>query len=342
MEFKPIKSIKKVQYSDKVYDIQLEKNHYFKANNIVTHNCRLKNELQENTFSYTLGAGGVMTGSVKVITMNLNRIIQNYYKVTPHIKTLEEYFKEQIELLHKYHVAYRSLLTDMFVNGMLPVYSVGYITLDKQYSTIGINGMVESAEFMGIDISYNHEYQAYVDFILSMIKGANTEAYKKYGFRFNTEFVPAENLGVKNAEWDKKDGYVVSRDCYNSYFYIVEDETTTPVDKFMLHGEEFTKNLDGGSALHLNLAEHLTQENYKGLLRIMAKTGCPYLGINVKNTKCNTCGIIDKRTLYKCPECGSNDVNHITRIIGYIKEIPAFSKDRQNEESARVYHGGFL
>ena len=301
--------------------------------------CRLLNELQENTFSYTLGAGGVMTGSVKVITLNLNRFIQNISKKYDDVLTnIRQELNEQIDLIHKYHFAYRSMLTEMFENGMLPIYSAGYIILDKQYSTIGINGLVESAEFMGLEISYNDKYKNYVDLILSTIKNSNTQAHKEYGFRFNTEFVPAENLGVKNAQWDKKDGYIVSRECYNSYFYIVEDETINPIEKFFLHGQEFTKNLDGGSALHLNLAEHLTQENYKNILGIMAKTGCPYLGINVKNTKCLKCGFIDKRTLKSCSECGSRDISYITRVIGFIKEIPAFSDARQIEEGQRVYH----
>ena len=302
--------------------------------------CRLQNQLQENTFSYTLGAGGVATGSVNVITLNLNRFIQNITIEDSLIEKhdVENKLKEQMALLHKYQVAYRAIMQDYLDAGMMPVYDAGYITMNKQFLTIGINGLVESAEFMGCDISYNDKYKEYVDTILSTIKNANTEAFKEYGFRFNTEFVPAENLGVKNAQWDKKDGYDVKRDCYNSYFYIVEDENANPLDKFFLHGQEFTKNLDGGSALHLNLAEHLTQENYKGLLRVMAKTGCPYLGINVRNTRCKSCGTINKKTMYHCTECGSKEVSHITRVIGFIKEIPAFSEARQIEADKRVYH----
>lgn len=39
--------------------------------------CRLKNEIDENEFSFTNGLTGVQTGSCNVITLNLNRIIQD-------------------------------------------------------------------------------------------------------------------------------------------------------------------------------------------------------------------------------------------------------------------------
>lgn len=147
----------------------------------------------------------------------------------------------------------------------------------------------------------------------------------------------AENLGVKNAKWDKQDGYVVPRECYNSYFYVVEDETCSTVDKFILHGKRLTKYLDGGSALHANLAEHLTEEQYKKLLQLAIKTGCSYFTFNIPNTLCNTCGHISKRRLTECPKCGSKDIDYLTRIIGYLKRVSSFSESRQKEESKRYY-----
>ena len=144
----------------------------------------------------------------------------------------------------------------------------------------------------------------------------NKLAKKNYGVMFNTEFVPAENLGVKNALWDRNDNLQVKRECYNSYFYVVEDETTNPVDKFILHGERYIKYLDGGSALHLNLDEHLDYEQYLKMLKIAAINKTNYWTINVLNTICNACGHIDKATHNKCPMCSSYDVDYATREIG--------------------------
>ena len=150
----------------------------------------------------------------------------------------------------------------------------------------------------------------------------------------------AENLGVKNANWDKEDGYIVPRDCYNSYFYRVETHDTNMLDKFILHGSRLTRYLDGGSALHANCDEHLTKEQYMKLLEVMISTGCSYATFNIPNTVCNECGFITKHRVSECPRCGSTNLDYITRIIGYLKRVSAFSEARQKEESKRLYDNG--
>lgn len=289
--------------------------------------CRLRNEVSDNTFSYSLGAGGVATGSINVITVNMNRLIQDKRDVA-----------EEIAKVHKYQVAYRKLMEDYKNAGMLTIYDAGFINLDKQYLTIGINGMVEAAESLGYVASNNDEYKNFVSSQLKIIYDKNKEAKAEYGYMFNTEFVPAENLGPKNAKWDTKDGYNVSRDCYNSYFYVVEDEDTNVVDKFVLHGKDIIQYLDGGSALHLNLEQKMTKEGYLNLFNTAAKTGTNYFCTNVAVTCCNECGYIDKRTLHECSQCGSKDVDWATRIIGYLKKVTNWSKDRQKEHKKRFYH----
>ena len=289
--------------------------------------CRLRNQIEDRTFSYTLGAGGVATGSINVITLNMNRLEQDGRNLA-----------EEVGKLHRYQYAYRKLMEEYQAAGMLPVYDAGFITLDKQFLTIGINGMAEAAESQGITVGYNPEYVSFVQGRLKTIFEANQAAAEQYGVKFNTEFVPAENLGVKNAMWDKADGYTVPRDCYNSYFYVVEDQSINALDKFLLHGKELTGWLDGGSALHLNLDEALTAGGYRSLLDIAAKTGCNYFCVNVRITICNGCGHIDKRTLHSCSACGSHDIDYGTRIIGYLKRVSAFSSGRRKEHALRYYH----
>lgn len=295
--------------------------------------CRLRNEVNENTFSFTLGAGGVSTGSKGVMTINVNRLVQNAVRDG---KDISEAVREQVKKVHKYLAAYNEIVWDNFKANMLTVYKAGFIDLDKQYLTIGINGFVEGAEFLGIEISPNDAYFEYGEKILKPIYEENKKAKTEH-LMFNTEFVPAENLGVKNAKWDREDGYVVPRDCYNSYFYIVEDETTDILSKFELHGKKLTKYLDGGSALHNNLAEHLTKEQYAILNKKAIKEGCSYYTHNVKNTVCNKCDYRSKHTLDICPRCGSRDLDYITRIIGYTKRASSFAEPRQKEEGRRFY-----
>ena len=296
--------------------------------------CRLRNEIQDNGFSYTLGAGGVSTGSKSVLTINLNRCVQYAFKKgIPYM----EYLEEVVDLMHKVQLAYNENLRDLMNKGMLPLFDAGFINIGRQYLTIGVNGLVEAAEFMGIRITDNPDYVAFVQEILGMIERLNKK-YRTKDVMFNCEMIPAENVGVKHAKWDREDGYIVPRDCYNSYFYVVEDPNLNILDKFRLHGSKYIEHLTGGSALHMNLEEHLSQSQYRQLLRVAAKEGCNYFTFNIPNTICNTCGHIDKRYLHECPKCGSHDVDYATRIIGYMKRVSSFSQPRQKEAARRFYY----
>ncbi len=295
--------------------------------------CRLRNEIQDNGFSYTLGAGGVSTGSKSVLTINLNRCIQHAVRTNvPYLEALES----TVELVHKVQMAYNENLKELHAKGMLPLFDAGYINMGRQYLTIGVNGLVEAAEFMGIEISDNEKYTTFVQDILGLVETYN-KRYRTKEVMFNCEMIPAENVGVKHAKWDKEDGYVVPRDCYNSYFYVVEDETCNIADKIRLHGKKYIDHLTGGSALHLNLAEHLSVAQYRQLLRTAAVEGCNYFTFNIPNTICNECSNIDKRYLKQCPVCKSENIDYMTRIIGYMKRVSNFSAPRKVEASQRYY-----
>ena len=297
--------------------------------------CRLRNEIQDNGFSYTLGAGGVSTGSKSVLTINLNRCIQ--YAVKNGLD-YADYLSEVIDLCHKVQLAYNENLKELQKQGMLPLFDAGYINMSRQYLTIGVNGLVEAAEFMGLKISDNPDYLHFVQKVLGLVEKFNKQ-YRTKEVMFNCEMIPAENVGVKHAKWDREDGYFVPRDCYNSYFYVVEDDSLNIVDKFKMHGAPYIEHLTGGSALHMNLEEHLSKAQYRQLLLVAAKEGCNYFTFNIPNTICNDCGHIDKRYLKKCPHCGSENVDYMTRIIGYLKRVSNFSQARQQEAERRFYAG---
>lgn len=297
--------------------------------------CRLRNELADNTFSYSLGAGGVVTGSAQVITLNLNRLANLAIMFND---DFDEVLRDEIQNTHKYLMASKEVYRDYINAGLLPAYTAGFMNLDKQFLTLGINGLVEAAESYGYKIGNNKEYKRWVAHVLGIFKEENKEALQQYGCRFNTELVPAENLGVKNAKWDKEDGFSNgARDCYNSYFYCVEDPTLTILDKIEMYNHDVTDSLDGGSALHLNLEQLPSYEQAKTLFKLCSKNGVPYWTTNVLCTICNACGTIDPVTRKACKHCGSENVDYGTRVIGYLKRITDFSDARQAEAAKRYY-----
>lgn len=295
--------------------------------------CRLRNEIQDNGFSYTLGAGGVSTGSKSVLTININRCVQYAEKQGIDYK---EFLSDVTDLVHKVQLAYNENLKELQRAGMLPLFDAGYINIARQYLTIGVNGLVEAAEFLGLKINDNPDYLAFVRSVLGIIEQYNKQ-YRSKEVLFNCEMIPAENVGVKHAKWDREDGYFVPRDCYNSYFYVVEDNSLNVIDKFKLHGAPYIEHLTGGSALHMNLEEHLSKPQYRQLLKVAATEGCNYFTFNIPNTICNDCGHIDKRYLKECPHCHSHNIDYMTRVIGYLKRVSNFSAARQEESWRRYY-----
>lgn len=291
--------------------------------------CRLRNELADNTFSYTLGAGGVVTGSARVISLNMNRICQKGVMLDA-----------IVDRVHKYLLAHREVLKEYIDAGLLPAYSQGFMDIDKQFLTIGVNGVLEAFEYLRDKrgVVTDEEYPAYLKELLSFLSVSNKAALSEYGVRFNTEQIPAENLGVKNAKWDKEAGLYVPRDCYNSYFYPVEDTKVNVLDKLKLYSKDIVQYLDGGSALHLNLEQMLSQEQFVHLYKLCSKYGVQYWTTNVLCTICNDCGYINTDTENHCVKCGSTDVDYGTRVIGYLKRISNFSEARQKEAGKRFYH----
>lgn len=290
--------------------------------------CRLRNEV--NDFSFSLGAGGVKTGSMQVITINFNRLVQ-----TEGLDQLEAV----AERVRKYLVCYRDNVVDNVNAHMVPAYDSGFISYESQYVTIGINGLVEAAEFLGYTASNNAAYKMFLQETLNKLYTGNRKFSAEHdNLKLNTEYVPAENLGVKNAKWDSEDGLIVPRKIYNSYFYVVEDENTNPFDKFILHGHEINQYLDGGSALHLNMDTPLDEERFIGLCNVAATSGCNYWTVNIDRSPCPQCGYIEPRPVSHCPKCNSVITDRITRVIGYAKRVSAWSLERQSEYKRRYNH----
>jgi ribonucleoside-triphosphate reductase len=312
--------------------------------------CRLRNELNENTFNPTSGLTGVMTGSCNVITLNINRIVQDCCKkwaypepkqLVNETSTFVNYLKDILERVYKYHIAFKTLLYDEEDKGMFAASNGGYIYINKLYSTIGINGLNEAARFLGLEVSNNKEYLSFLQLILGTIKEQNKKHSiqdKKRPFLFNSEVVPAEGLGGKNYRWDLEDGYIVPKDVnlYNSYFYNAHDDTSV-LDKFILHGKQTYQYTDGGSAAHINLEEHLSVSQYFKLIDFAIQQGTNYFTFNVPNSKCEDCGHIVKAPVTKCPKCGKENITWYTRVIGYLRPIKAFGSDRQVEANKRIY-----
>ena len=357
-----IKSIEPIDYKDDIYCIQCnnEDEPYFTLPcGLITHNCRVLNEMSNNTFSSTTGMTGVMTGSCNVITLNINRIVQDWAKeettwwseegdknllhCKDNIPLLKKYLVNILERVYKYHIAYKTMLYDLEERGMLAPSNGDYIYIKKLYSTIGIIGYTEAAKFLGLEISNNKDYKEFLQLILGTIKEQNklhSIKDKKRPFLFNSEAVPGEGLGIKLYNWDKEDGYKVPEDqnLYNCYFYNPWSTNTSVLDKIKLHGKDIAYYTDGGQACHINLDTHLSKEQYIKLLDVAKNEGCNYFTFNIPISECKDCNHIVNAPIKECPKCSSHNIKYYTRIIGYLTAVDNWSIERQEEFKHRKYY----
>ena len=347
-----IKTIEKITEKQDVFCLKMENEespYFVLSNGLITHNCRLKNKIQTREFSFTNGNIGVETGSKSVITLNLNRITQDFCKkefgerplftdfTDENLSNYRKYLVKILERVYKYHNAYNELLWDMYNSDLLPVYKAGFIDLNKQYLTIGLNGLNQAAEYLGLECHKNDDYSKFCRFIFGTVKEEN-EKHKTKKATFNTEQVPAESLAAKNYNWDKADGYWVPDDTnlYASYIFKPNDDDSV-LDKLYMMGRNFaTDQLDGGAAAHINLSEHLSSKQYQMLLEYAANVGCSYWTVNVPNAQCE-CRFITKCPISKCPKCGSDKITYYDRVIGYLTKVPNWSEARRIEQKMRKY-----
>ncbi len=316
---------------------------YLSSNpNAVASCCRLRNELSENIFMKTIGLSGVMTGSCNVITLNLNRIVQDWDRQhgdKKDIESFKSYLKDILDRVYKYHIAFKTLLYEVEELGMFTSSNAGFIKMNKLFSTVSINGHNEMCEYLGYSVTNNEEYISFISDILAFIDQQN-KLNSKPNFIMNLECAPAEGLGSKNYNWDKQDGYKVpeNRVLYNSYFYDAHDPNTSILDKFILHGGKIANACSGGQAVHANVKEHLSKEQYLKLIDFAIEQDTSYFTFNVPNTECKDCGNIFKKTVSKCPNCNSSNLRYWTRVVGFLRPIDGFDKYRQEEASKRIYN----
>lgn len=313
--------------------------------------CRVLSEMDENTFSSTTGMNGEMTGSCNVITLNVNRIIQDcdrHYGLSrnggwkENTSFIKEYLTKILERVYKYHIAFKTMLYEAEEQGMFASSNANYIYMKKLYSTIGLIGYMEAAEYLKIPVGNNDTYKSFLTYIFSTVNEENKKHSikdKKKPFKFNSEAIPGEGLGVKLYNWDKADGYKVTegRERYSCYFFNPWDKSTSVIDKIKLHGGEIAKSISGGQASHINLDAHLSAEQYDKLMHIAAEEGCNYFTFNIPMSECKKCGHIVNAPISECPLCHSKDIRYYTRIIGYLRPVDNWSKPMQKEFTQRIF-----
>jgi ribonucleoside-triphosphate reductase (formate) len=286
--------------------------------------CRLRSEANTEYFNM-FGSGGTKIGSVGVVTLNLPRIAYTS-------KTKEEFIKKLEELVllsSQINQVKRHILKKRIDSGYAPLYDLGIITLNRQYSTCGIVGINEALEIMGMDI-LKEEGQKFVVDILNKINETNDKQQKKLGVLHNCEQVPAESSAIVLAQADKILGYNKKYPLYSNQFIPLIKEADI-LDRIKLQGK-FDSYMSGGAICHLNFSERITDKEFlKNLLRQSIGMGVIYQAINYNLQRCAEEHMSVGKT-QKCPVCGKKIVDNFTRVVGFLVSVHNWGKVRREED----------
>lgn len=137
--------------------------------------CRLRSDT-DKMYVNSFGSGGTKIGSCSVTTLNLPRISYTVNNKEEFIDTL----KKRVELIAKINYVKRYIVDKRIKSGNLPLYTLGFMELDRQYLTCGINGVNEAVEILGYDV-LTKEGQKFVEEILTTVNDVNSKMEKEFG-----------------------------------------------------------------------------------------------------------------------------------------------------------------
>lgn len=286
--------------------------------------CRLRSNTNNEYFN-SLGSSASKIGSLGVVTINL-----------PHIAYIsggKRDFLERVERLvittARINNARREIIQDKIDRGAHPLYSLGFIDMNKQYSTTGLVGIYEALDILGYDI-LTEEGQKFVLDLLGIINNVIDEMQKKYHTPHNVEQVPAENMAVKMV---KKDNFLElnanNYSLYSNQFIPLVVETDL-LNRIKLQGL-FDSQFSGGSICHLNVENKVSPEAQAKLIRTASLLGVVYFAINLNLQECENHHMsVGHKSI--CPICGEDIVNNYTRVVGFLTCSNNWNKVRREKD----------
>lgn len=291
---------------------------------------------RDRVYQNSFGAGSTKIGSLGVTTMNLPRLA---YKHQLDEDAFFESLRKLVNDCARINHAKRKIVEKRIENGNLPLYSLGFIDLNKQYSTCGVNGLNEAVEIMGYDI-LDEKGQEFVIKCLDTINEENDKNQKQYGSPHNCEQIPGESASVKLAMKDQLLKYQTEGNTYELYSnqFIPLTTKADVLDRIKLQGM-FDKKFSGGAICHINIDQQITDSNQlQDLIKVCAKKGVVYFAINYKIQQCEN-GHMRVGSGETC-ECGGQITNEYSRVVGYIVNTKSFNKVRREVDypDRQFYH----
>jgi len=278
---------------------------------------------------------GDSTGSIGVVTINLNRI---GYEA----KTLEEFRSklEELMVLAKESLeTKREVVNSMLKKGLMP-YTLVYLGhFDNHFSTIGICGMNEAClNFLGKAIG-TPEGKEFTIETLNFMRGVLQKFQEETGNLYNLEATPAESTSYRFGRKDRAKYKNIMTSGTEKHPYLTNStqlnvDATRDVFEALQHQQDIQPLYTGGTIFHTFLPEAIDRDTCRKLVKKIAQTKIPYFSITPTFSVCYNHGYV-RGAHPECPKCGS-ETEVFSRIVGYLRPIRTWNDGKRQEFKDRT------
>lgn len=212
----------------------------------------------------------------------------------------------------------------MYENNLMLGFDGKTVESAMKHGTLAL-GQIGLAETLQILIGTDHTTDKGMKLakrIEKLFKDRCAEFKEQYHLNFGVYFTPAENL-CYTAMKKFKDKYgkiknVSDKDFFTNSVHVPVWKEISPFEKINIESQ-LAGYSSAGNIMYVEL-EGSVKNNIEALEVIVnyaMDKDLPYFALNVPNDTCLDCGYCDEFN-DKCPKCGSNNIQQLRRVTGYL------------------------
>jgi len=308
--------------------------------------CRLSFKLEQSDLEDAKTPWRMRYSALQNVTVNLPRIA---YEAGGDDTELFKILRQRVRLAVEAHLQKRRFIQNLLDHGATGPLALLAMALDGEpylrmhrvtylVGMVGLNEMVE--RHLGQQLHQSEEAMRFGLKVIAQMKLLCDHYSQQHNMRFVLEQTPAESTAYRFARLDLKHfpraarqtvkGDLVTGEVYytNSTLFNV-GAPVNPIERVKLEGR-FHPLIEAGAITHVWLGEQRPSAESLAnfVVKIFRHTKNDQVAFSPEFSCCNRCLSNSRGLLETCPRCGSEDLDHITRITGYFTRVSSWNKGK--------------
>lgn len=308
--------------------------------------CRLKTKIEDKQ---------LLIEPERIRFSGIQNVSINFPQCAYRSKREEKIFFKEIDkvldLVVKAHLQKKKFLKEIGSEQGTPMHPIlgekyfdgdVYIDLDKGTYIVGIVGLNEAVQYLyGNELHKSEEMHLKGLDIITYVYWKIKKLSKESGLKLSLEETPAESTARRLAKTDSlkyKDDAIFQGTLKEDNIYYTNSihfraDSDVDILTRIQKQSEYHPLIESGSIIHLFVGENLPSAGaiFSLVKKTFDNTQCSQFCISPEFTICYKCNRRFNGLQDFCPSCKTQDVQHITRIVGYFSNIKNWNKSKQRE-----------